>query len=216
MNKKIILSASVAILLLSALFSLYYFRFRSPAQSAGSIVNQNVNAPENPVSNQPLGTKLANPIDVSGVEMQNAAGQVTTPQDFEGKVNLLFFGYVSCPDLCPLVMQDLGEMVKEMGEPDNLNVYMMSVDPEDTGELVQNYASAFHPGFTGLAGSNEQIAEALQTFFIAASQVAKKRYSHTTAIMVIDSNAQVRYLYAGDTMTALGRDLTSFLAATDW
>jgi len=212
MKKPIIFTLFVSVFLVLGSITIYLLRPQSISESS-STNNQYLETPETPIqtSQQPLGTRLAEPIDVSYVEMQNAQGSLITPAEFSGNINLLFFGYVSCPDLCPLVMQDLGQMMETLDDPEKVKVYMMSVDPEDSAELVQRYASAFNPSFTGLAGNNEQIANALEAFFMAASQVATKRYSHTTAIMVLDDKGQTRYLYAGETMDALGQDLNLFL-----
>ena len=85
-----------------------------------------------------------------------------------GRWVLLFFGYTSCPDVCPLELQKLGQMLKHLdqaGAKTRPLVVFVSVDPErDKPELLKKYASHFHDDMIGVTGTNVELA-ALASFF---------------------------------------------------
>lgn len=86
------------------------------------------------------------------------------PYDFgaetEGRLTLLFFGYTSCPDVCPLHMANLAYALEQPGVPRPLVVFV-SVDPQrDTPEVIRSFLDRFDEGFVGLTGTPEQLADA--------------------------------------------------------
>ena len=71
--------------------------------------------------------------------------------DFRGKYVVLFFGYTSCPDVCPTTLGDLQQMLKTLGakRAQDVQVVMISVDPErDTAEKLATYLNYFDPSLS--------------------------------------------------------------------
>jgi len=93
-------------------------------------------------------------------------GKPVTDLDFRGKFMLVFFGYTSCPDVCPMDLQIIAQVIDELGEAgDRLQAIFISVDPaRDTPEVVAQYASHFHPRLIGLSGSRQQTAAAARNY----------------------------------------------------
>ena len=77
----------------------------------------------------------------------------------QGKWALLYFGYTSCPDVCPIDLSKINMAYQLMENKDKMQVVFISVDPErDIGKL-DKFASAFNPSFLGLtAYQNELIS----------------------------------------------------------
>jgi protein SCO1/2 len=77
-----------------------------------------------------------------------------------GKVLLLFFGYVVCPDVCPTTLLELANVRKRLGvEAKDVQVIFVSVDPErDTPQALKRYVAHFDPTFIGLTGDPETVA----------------------------------------------------------
>jgi len=81
-------------------------------------------------------------------------------RDFEGKWNVLFFGFTFCPDICPITMSMLSSLEKEMSqeELDRIRIFMVTVDPErDSPEHLKKYLENFSKNFIGLTGGLDQI-----------------------------------------------------------
>lgn len=92
-------------------------------------------------------------------------GEKVSETIFHGHWNLVFFGFTSCPDYCPMELQKLGKLLSLMGAGDDLQVVFVSVDPErDHQEKLANYASFFHPQIIGLRATNVELASFAQFF----------------------------------------------------
>ena len=82
--------------------------------------------------------------------------------DFRGKVVLIYFGYTSCPDICPTSLGALSAALKKLSpeEMARIQPLFISVDPQrDTPERLTEYVRYFHPKMIGLVGSIEQLQE---------------------------------------------------------
>lgn len=82
-------------------------------------------------------------------------------QDYRGKVALIYFGYTSCPDVCPTSLSQMAQSISGLApnERERVQGIFISVDPErDTPARLKEYAPFFHPAMIGVSGSNEQIA----------------------------------------------------------
>lgn len=93
-------------------------------------------------------------------------GRHVTDRDFRGRFMLVFFGYTSCPDVCPTDLQVIGAAVSALGEAgERVQPIFVTLDPErDTADMLAGYVSHFHPRFVGLTGTPEQVALAAQTY----------------------------------------------------
>lgn len=89
-------------------------------------------------------------------------GQAVTAADLAGKPMLLYFGFTFCPDICPIELSNLSDVLDLLGNrAGEINTVFITVDPErDTPEVMREYLSHFHEGIIGLTGTPAQIAEA--------------------------------------------------------
>ena len=154
------------------------------------------------------GTPLQNGPAVDDLELIDTSGQTVALGDFDGEMQFLFFGFTRCPDVCPLTMGKLASFYREVGEPDDVRVVMVTVDPaHDTPERVQRYASGFHPRFVGLSGTAEQVAAAAKRFYIGVNEAAPGEIQHTDVVVVVDADGRFRWVYGQSDLAALTRDL---------
>lgn len=162
---------------------------------------------------EPSGTPVESRPDVSGLSLVNGDGQPMTLGAFEGDVVLVYFGYTRCPDVCPLTMGRLAKAYEDLGAPDDLDVVMITVDPEhDTPEVVDAYARGFDPAFIGLGGSNRQVAEAARAFYVGYASIGGPAFSHTDAVVVLDRSGHMRLVYGQEKVMDLMVDLPAILA----
>jgi len=125
-------------------------------------------------------------------------GRETTLADFKGKTVILFFGYTSCPDVCPTILARLSTVMKKLGpDAERVQVLMVTVDPEhDTPEKLAAYMTAFNPSFIGLYGDHtatEAAARAFKVFYSPAPENsathAAHDHAHATTAVQIDHSA---------------------------
>lgn len=100
-------------------------------------------------------------------------GNTFTEANLAGSWNFLFFGFTSCPDICPLTMSELEQFYAGLSEDERsqARVIMVSVDPmRDDSAAMAGYVDAFHTDFVGLTGNINVIANLASQFFIAHSK----------------------------------------------
>jgi protein SCO1/2 len=162
-----------------------------------------------------VATVLDNPQDASDLELTVAgSGERTTFGELAARADwtLVFFGFVDCPDVCPLTMRRLAETYRDLGEPEDLQVVMVTVDPErDRGERLHGYVTGFHPSFVGLGGSAEDVAAAAQRFFIGYAGTGRE-IVHTEAVGLVDDGGRLRAVYGQGKVPRIGDDLVDLLA----
>lgn len=101
-----------------------------------------------------------------GFTLQSADGPVALA-DLRGKVVLIYFGYASCPDVCPtsLALTAQGLALLEPEELRRVRVLFVSLDPaRDTPQKLKKYAAHFHSGITGVTGTPEAIADVAKRY----------------------------------------------------
>ena len=87
--------------------------------------------------------------------------------DFKGKLVLLYFGYTSCPDICPTSLTTMKFALNELDDDQlaQIQPIFYSVDPErDSLQQLQIYSQFFSPLILGMTGSRQQIDNAIKQY----------------------------------------------------
>ncbi len=87
--------------------------------------------------------------------------------DLKGKVVLLYFGYTSCPDICPTSLGFTSQALASLDKADLEKVRMLfvTVDPQrDTLDKLKAYTAYFHPAIVGLSGTPQQVAQVAKSY----------------------------------------------------
>lgn len=145
-------------------------------------------------------------------------GKTRTLGDFRGKVVVMFFGYLRCPDVCPTTLGELKAVKKQLGEDgERLQVLFVTVDPErDTREPLASYVLAFDPSFLGLYGDNAAIAKVAKEFKVFYQKVPGKApdsytVDHTAASYVFDPLGRLRLFARHGNAANLTADIKTLL-----
>lgn len=98
--------------------------------------------------------------------LSNAAGQVVTEQDFRGRLQLVAFGYISCPDICPTTLAEMAAVLMQLGaQAEHVQPIFISLDSRrDTPAVVREYTANFDRRILGLTGSPDLVRRAAERF----------------------------------------------------
>jgi protein SCO1/2 len=124
--------------------------------------------------------------------------------DYRGRVLVIFFGFVRCPDACPAELFKLALAMKRLGSlSEHMQVLFVTLDPErDTPQVLKSYVTAFDPRFVGLTGSTADIDLAAMSFYVEYARVGRGAdYSidHSTSTFVLDAHGRLRLVGTLDT-----------------
>ena len=145
---------------------------------------------------------MPEPRVIADFELTRQNGERFSLDNFKGHWSLLFFGYTSCPDVCPSTLQQLQQarrLMLQKTSADKLpGIYFVSVDPErDTPQKLAEYLSYFDPSFIGLSGEPQQLqALALQlgiVFFLEPHEQGNFQYNvdHSASLLLLDPQGQL-------------------------
>jgi protein SCO1 len=163
----------------------------------------------------------------------SSLGREVSLADYRGKVVLVFFGYTSCQDVCPVTLAHLKGLMNRLGpDADRVQVLFVTVDPEtDTVETLAKYLPQFDARFVGLSGTPEKI-NAIAALFMAehhrthdvhvstehhrtkAFTEESYLYTHAQQIYLLDAAGRTRGLYfSGSPLAEMEHAVRSLIVA---
>jgi len=145
------------------------------------------------------GGELNPPQPTPDFTLTDQSGQKVSMADQRGKLVLVTFLYTNCPDVCPLITQNLNQALQMLGpKRDDVRVLAVSVDPEgDTPESVDKYAKAHHllPEFHYLIGTRDELIQVWKDYDVAAVASDPELVDHTAYTMLVDRSGEGRVIY---------------------
>lgn len=104
-------------------------------------------------------------------------GRTVTDETFRGKHLVVFFGYTSCPDVCPTSLQTLAIALGQLGPlATKVQPLFVSLDPErDSRETIAAYVASFDPRIVGLTGTRDMIERVARGYRIKHERVPGSR-----------------------------------------
>lgn len=143
-------------------------------------------------------------------------GRTVRDTDFAGKYRLIYFGYTTCPDVCPLdinnIMKGIGELKKSNPQlAARIQPIFITVDPDrDTPERLRTYTDAFR-GLIALTGSQQQIASVAKSFAVFYKKVPDKNIGY----LVDHSRMTVLFGPKGEPLSLVAADNGSKAVVAD-
>lgn len=152
-----------------------------------------------------VAVELPRPIEAPDVVLTDTAGAAFhLPTALTGRTTLLYFGYLNCPDACPIHMAVLSGVMRRLPSDvaADIQVVFITTDPErDDAAALRDYLDRFDPTFIGLTGSDEELIE---TQIAAGVPVAVREpadeqgdylVGHATQVLVFERDGIARVAY---------------------
>jgi len=149
-------------------------------------------------------------------------GKPVTLASYRGKIVVLFFGYMQCPDVCPTTLATLAETMKMLGQDAaSVQVLFVTVDPDrDSGELLAQYVPAFNPTFVGLRGDADATARTAKEFKILYQKQPGRTpdtytVDHSAGTFIFDPQGKLRlYVSYGQGADVFAHDIRELLRSS--
>ncbi len=151
-------------------------------------------------------TKSAQSVKLGGeFNLVRQDGTAISDKDMLGKPHAIFFGFTTCPEVCPTTLFEITTWLKELGDDgDKIAFYFMTVDPRrDTPEVMSEYLSAFDPRIIGISGDVDAVEKTLRSYKVFFEQVKMDdgdyTMDHTASIYLMDATGKfVRSIAYGE------------------
>ena len=83
-----------------------------------------------------------------------------TEKSFQGHLTAIFFGFTNCPDVCPLTLSNLDQVIEKLDDTENkkFKVFFISIDPErDSPQIIKDYLNSFKNKIYGITGNPQKV-----------------------------------------------------------
>jgi protein SCO1 len=141
---------------------------------------------------------LANSADVGGpFQLVDQDGHAVTDATYRGKPLLMYFGYTSCPDVCPVDLAKIVQVSRSVRDSTGITVtpVFVTVDPaRDTAARMKAYVRAFGPDVVGLTGSDAQVQRVTDAYHVYFNKVpANGTYlmDHSTVLYLVGPDGRL-------------------------
>ena len=151
------------------------------------------------------GNALDSPVPAPDFALMDQHGQIFQMSEQRGQVVVLFFGYSSCPDVCPTTPGTWMRVYDELGpDAQRVRFVFVTVDPErDTPERLREHLALFSPDFIGLTGTDEELDAVCKLYGVYRQKEELPdsglgyQVTHTSSAYVIDAdgNWRLRHLF---------------------
>lgn len=135
-------------------------------------------------------------------------GVQRSDQDYRGKFMLIYFGYTSCPSICPANLQHMADALDRLGGKSEAIVpIFVSIDPgRDRPEILKDYVSHFGDGFVGLTGSEMDVRAVAKAYRVHRRKIVEKDaeaqdylVDHASITYLMGPDGKFRTLFPHDT-----------------
>lgn len=137
----------------------------------------------------------------------------------DGELLLVYFGYTSCPDVCPTTLADVRRSLDEMGDDaERIDLAMITIDVEvDTPEVLAPYVRSFVPGSAAIRSTDDSRLRAAADVFGAdyGKDVVdgEEEVYHTGSLYVVDDRGDLLLTWPfGTSADDIRSDLERLLA----
>lgn len=158
------------------------------------------------------------PID--DFQLDSTLGHRVALGDFGDRYTMLYFGYTTCPDICPTTLADMGKAQALLGDAaDRVQMFFVTVDPErDTLERMRDYLVYFGKNIIGLRGSLEETETIAGQFGVvyqkqyASASATDYLIDHSSVVLVLDPQRRPLVMFPfGVTAEQMASDLRTVI-----
>ncbi len=172
------------------------------------------------------GASVAAPRPVAGIKvggpftLTNHLGEAVTNENYAGKYLFVYFGFASCPAICPTELHKMTRALNGINAEQRAKIQplFITIDPQrDTVEMLKGYMSLFHPDFVGLSGTDDQIKQVLKDWKVYAAKVddpslTEYTMDHSSYIYILSPQGDLLHLFR---ITDTAAQITEALAGLD-
>jgi len=119
--------------------------------------------------------------------------------DYDDKLRFIFFGYTSCPDICPTALALVSSSLKQLTEEElaQVQVFFISVDPDrDNAQKLRDYTKYFHSKILGITGTKSEIDKVVKQYGAAYRKVESDSamgylVDHSASVYVVGKKGKI-------------------------
>jgi len=125
--------------------------------------------------------------------LRDVNNEPITEKSFQGPLTAIFFGFTNCPDICPMTLSNLDQVLEKLNNDENerFKVYFISIDPEkDNPEIIKNYLNSFKNKIYGITGDPQKVFSFSKSWGVLSEKIfttdGDYLINHSSSILLLN------------------------------
>jgi protein SCO1/2 len=134
----------------------------------------------------------------SSFVLKDVNDEPITEKSFQGPLTAVFFGFTNCPDVCPLTLVNIDQVMERLDDAENkkLKVFFVSIDPQrDSPEIIKDYLGSFKNKIYGITGNPEEIFLLSKSWGVLSEKIFNEDGSylinHSSSILLLNNGKYI-------------------------
>jgi len=141
-----------------------------------------------------------------------------TEKSFQGPLTAIFFGFTNCPDVCPLTLSNLDQVIEKLDDNDNkkFKVFFISIDPErDSPQIIKDYLNSFKNKIYGITGDPQKVFLLSKSWGVLSEKIFNEDGSylinHSSSILLLNKGKYIDRISHHENLDNIFKVIKSYL-----
>ena len=154
----------------------------------------------------------------STFNLKDINNEPITEKSFQGHLTAIFFGFTNCPDVCPLTLSNLDQVIEKLDDNDNkkFKVFFISIDPErDSPQVIKDYLDSFKNKIYGITGDPQKIFLLSKSWGVLSEKIFNEDGSylinHSSSILLLNKGKYIDRISHHENLDNIFKVIKSYL-----
>ena len=150
--------------------------------------------------------------------LKDVNNEPITEKSFQGPLTAIFFGFTNCPDICPMTLSNLDQILEKINndEKERFKVYFISIDPEkDSPEIIKNYLDSFKNKVYGITGDPQKVFLLSKSWGVLSEKIFNEDggylINHSSSILLLDKGKYIDRISHHENLDNIFKIIKSYL-----
>ena len=154
----------------------------------------------------------------SSFELKDVNNKPITEKSFQGPLTAIFFGFTNCPDICPLTLSNLDQVLEKLNDDESKKfaVYFISIDPEkDSPKIIKNYLDSFKNKIYGITGDPQKIFSLSKSWGVLSEKIFTEDggylIDHSSSVLLLKKGKYIDRISHHENLDNIFKVIKSYL-----
>ena len=154
----------------------------------------------------------------SAFSLVDVNNEPITEKSFEGPLTAVFFGFTNCPDICPMTLVNLDQVIEKLNDKENkrFKVYFVSIDPKrDSPQIIKDYLDSFKNKIYGITGESQEVFLLSKSWGVLSEKIFNEDGSylinHSSSILLLNKGKYIDRISHHETMDNIFKKIKNYL-----
>ena len=154
----------------------------------------------------------------STFSLKDVNNEPITEKSFQGPLTAIFFGFTNCPDVCPMTLANLDQVIEKLDVSENkkLKIFFVSIDPErDSPQIIKDYLESFENKIYGITGDPQKVFLLSKSWGVLSEKIFNEDgtylINHSSSILLLDKGKYIDRISHHETTDNIFKIIKNYL-----